>query len=123
MSRFRDQTDRPGRWQEDPGACVVSGKTLYRLSLKERGRDMRDLHYRVRGEQVLVRTGRTPTTRYEVVGTPVAGETSEPVTRIDILVDDETELPFKIVIQEGPLRVDVELVEAVLRQGAATVSP
>ena len=113
----------PGRWQEDPGACVVSGKTLYRISLAERGRAVRELRYRVRGEQDLVRVGRTPTTRYEVVGTPVAGETDEPITRMDIVVDDETALPFKIVIREGPLKVDLELEEAVLRQGAATVSP
>jgi hypothetical protein len=113
----------PGRWQEDPGACVVSGKTLYRISLAKRGQDVRELRYRVRGDQDMVRSGRRPITRYEVVGTPVAGETTEPVTRMDILVDDETELPFKIVIREGPLQVDVSLQEAVLRQGAATVSP
>jgi hypothetical protein len=113
----------PGRWQEDPGACVVSGRTLYRISLVKRGHDVRELRYRVRGEREQVRTGRKPITRYEVVGTPVAGETNESVTRMEILVDDETELPFKVVIREGPLQVDVELVEAVLRQGAATVSP
>lgn len=105
----------PGAWQEDPAACVVSGKTLYRVSLHERASGSQELRYRVRGGDPPLRAGPMRVTRYEVIGQPVAGEMDESVTRMDLLVDSETQLPWKVVIREGPFRVDVQLAEVVLR--------
>ena len=92
----------------------ISGKTLYRVSVATRGSQMQEVHYRVEGAAPTVRKGRVPLDRYEVVGTPVAGERTEPVTRVDILVDRETALPWKVGVREGPFQLDVVLSEAVL---------
>lgn len=105
----------PGGWEEDPAACVVSGKTLYRVSVLERASDSQELRYRVQGGDTPLRAGRVPVTRYEVIGQPVAGEVDEAVTRMDLLVDAETQLPWKVVVREGPFRVDVQLSDVVLR--------
>ena len=105
----------PGSWARDPAACVFWGKTLYRLTLRPVDTLIHDISYRISGDVPHRRHARVEALRYDLVARPVAGNLEEEVTRLEILVDSGTGIPWRVVTREGPFAIDMELREVVLR--------
>lgn len=101
---------------EDPGACYFLGKTLYRVELTSIGTTTERVDYRlVREGRSRRRRGRLRVERFAVTSHPIAGKLDEKTIVAEIALDAENRLPWRFVMRDGPLRIDVELERASLR--------
>jgi hypothetical protein len=102
---------------EDPQACYFLGKTLYRVDLESLGTSTQRVDYQlIRDGRSRRRSGRVRIERFEVVSHPIAGKLDERTIVAEISLDAENRLPWRFVMREGPLRIDVELERAILRE-------
>jgi hypothetical protein len=102
---------------EDPRACYFLGKTLYRVDLESLGTRIARVDYRVvREGRSRRRRGRVRIERFAVVSRPIAGKLDEKTIVAEIGLDAENRLPWRFVMRDGPLRIDVELERADLRE-------
>ena len=100
---------------EDPQACYFLGKTLYRVSFEPLGTRFERVDYQlVREGRSRRRSGRIRVERFEVVSHPIAGKLDEKTIVAEIALDAENRLPWRFVIREGPLRINLKLERALL---------
>ena len=109
----------PAARVQDPEACYFLGKTLYRVIFEELGTSVADVDYQlVREGRSMRRSGSVRVERYRVISRPIAGKLDEKTLVAEIVLDAENRLPWRFVTLEGPLKIDVELDRAVLREPA-----
>ncbi len=108
---------------QDPEVCYFLGKTLYSVAFEALGTSAARVDYQlVREGRSRRRHGRVRVERYRVICRPIAGKLDEKTLVAEILLDAENRLPWRFVTREGPLRIDVELDRAVLREPALLAS-
>ena len=102
---------------EDPRACYFLGKTLYRVDVKPLGTRTARVDYRlVREGRSRRRQGRVRLERFAAVSRPIAGKLDEKTIVAEIALDAENRLPWRFVMRDGPLGIDVQLEQADLRE-------
>jgi hypothetical protein len=108
---------------QDPEVCYFLGKTLYRVTIEALGTSVARVNYQlVREGRSKRRRGRVRVERYRVISRPIAGKLGEKAVVAEIVLDAENRLPLRFVTREGPLKVDVQLDRAVLREPALLAS-
>jgi len=108
---------------QDPEVCYFLGKTLYRVTIEALGTSVARVNYQlVREGRSKRRRGRVRVERYRVISRPIAGKLDEKAVVAEIVLDAENRLPLRFVTREGPLKVDVQLDRAVLREPALLAS-
>jgi hypothetical protein len=100
---------------EDSRFCYFAGKTLYLVRFEFLGSADAEVDYqRVEGGVRSHRSGRLKMERYGVVARPIAGKLDESAIRAEILIEADTRIPWRFLVIEGPMKVNVVLDEVVL---------
>ncbi len=107
--------------------CFFSGKTLYRVEFIDLGSSRKKVNYRMIEDGVdSNRSGRLMMNRYGILARPVAGELDETPIRAEISIEADSGIPWRFLIIEGWLRVDVELDQVILgepRSSRLSITP